>query len=137
MMKQQSKLAPKMEKGKSMRPGGVTSPPEIAQPINPIYTVKANDRVEADKEDLHQQILSSWAHNAGLSSKSGAVLNHTLRAQKLEQEAVLKIQKYNTKSSNKVKTKGRFVVEYATIGKLYNVDHGWAKKANPSVYAVL
>lgn len=29
------------------------------------------------------------------------------------------------------------MVEYATIGKLYNVDSTWAKKANPHVYESL
>lgn len=39
-----------------------------------------------------------------------------------------------TKTRQKVKTKGRFTMDFATNGKLFNVDANWAKIANPEAH---
>jgi len=33
-----------------------------------------------------------------------------------------------------MKTKGRFTMDFATNGQLFNVDAAWAKAANPEVH---
>lgn len=41
------------------------------------------------------------------------------------------------RKSMKVKTKGRFNLEFATNGKLFSIDQNWAKIANPEMQKVL
>ena len=41
------------------------------------------------------------------------------------------------RKSLKVKTKGRFNMEFATNGKLFSIDSNWAKIANPEAQKAL
>lgn len=45
------------------------------------------------------------------------------------------MQKSYDNRSTKMKTKGRFTMDFATNGHLFNVDSGWAKIANPDAHA--
>ena len=59
--------------------------------MDPFFIVPADERIENDNVELHNQKLSSWAQTDGLSTKSNAIMKYGLKIEKNEIESVERV----------------------------------------------